>query len=428
MFPLLQKLFDPEGFIPLGQCFSWQKDVLLTHVVGDSIIALIYFSVPFILYMLSQRRVFSIHKYIFVVFTLFIWVCAIRHVLNIVTIWDPVFYLQGFFKLITSLLALITIVVFYRSYPKAFGLDKANALAQANDRLLEEIAERERAQVALRQANEALESRVQQRTSQLIKTNRELEKEIEQRKKTEEELLEKNRELTRINSELDNFVFHASHDLKDPIVKIEGLVSALKEEIPQATPSVNEIFQHLDGSLLKVDKTVLDLTEVGRFQKSDESAKCENLQFEEVLKEACAELENQLSNAEAKIITNFQSPTIWLAPQKLKRIFVNLLSNALHFRKPNQPLEIDISTEPASDNVLLRISDNGKGLDLADAGNYQDPNYFPVNEKGEGLGLSYYIVKRIVANANGQIRIQSEPGLGCTFEIMLPIEVVHNQS
>src|SRR5689334_13533610 len=103
MFPLLQKLFDPEGFIPLGQCFSWQKDVLITNVAGDSIIALIYFTIPFILYVLSQRRAFYMHKYSFVVFTLFIWVCGLRHILNIIMVWEPVYYLQGFFKLISGL-------------------------------------------------------------------------------------------------------------------------------------------------------------------------------------------------------------------------------------------------------------------------------------------------------------------------------------
>src|SRR5688572_29992323 len=425
MFPLLQKLFDPQGFLPLGECFSWQQDVLITNVVGDSVIALIYFSVPFILFILSKRRAFFIHKYIFVVFTLFIWVCAFRHVLNIITVWEPVYYLQGVFKLITSFLAVITVTVFYRSYPKALGLDKANALAKANDRLLEEIAERERAQVALRQANEALESRVQQRTSQLIKTNRELEKEIEQRKKTEEDLLEKNKELTRINSELDNFVYHASHDLKDPIVKIEGLVTALKEEIPEVTPSVNEIFQHLDGSLLKVDKTVLDLTEVGRIQKSEEPETFEEVRFEEVCEQVKLELGNQLNQANATIETNFEkAPSIYFSPQNLKRICSNLMLNALHMRNPEKPLRLTISTEPASDYIMVRISDNSLNLNPPGKQIASVPLPQSARLPEEGFGLSLYIVQRILNNCQGQLKIQSAPGAGSTFEVFLPAKVL----
>jgi len=427
MFPYLQKLFESTGYVPLGQCYSWQTEVLAVNLIGNIIIALTYFCTPFLVYYLTRKRNLLIHNYLFVVFSLFAILGGLRYVLEIVSIWQPVYYLLGIFKIFAGLFAVATLVILVRNLPQALGLDKARALKQVNDKLVEEGAERENAQIALRQANEALESRVQQRTGQLIKINRELEKEIEQRKKTEEDLIGKNRELTRINAELDNFVFHASHDLKDPIVKIEGLVSALKEEIPNTTPSVNEIFQHLDGSLLKVDKTMLDLTEVGRFQKPDEDKKCEELQFDQVFKDACAELEPQLTAANARIITNFQAPVIHLASQKLKRIFINLLSNALKFRKPDQVLEIDVSTEPISDYVMLRIADNGKGLNLADSGNYEDPNYFPVNEEGEGLGLPYYIVKRIVSNASGQIRIQSEPGHGSAFEILLPLETLHQE-
>lgn len=427
MFPYLQKLFESEKFVPLGQSYSWQAEVLTVNLLGNILIALTYFATPFLIYYLTRKRHLIIHNYLFTVFCIFACLGGLRYVIEIVSIWQPVYFVLGLLKIFTGLFAVATLLVLTRSLPQALGLDKADTLKQVNRQLQEEVTEREHAQVALRQANEALESRVQQRTAQLIKTNRELEKEIEQRKKTEQDLLLKNQELTRINAELDNFVFHASHDLKDPIVKIEGLVSALKEEIPQTTPNVNKIFEHLDGSLLKVDQTVLDLTEVGRFQRSDEDEKCEELQFDQVFKDACAELEAPLNAANAKIITHFQAPSLRLASQKLKRIFVNLLNNALQFRKPDQPLEIDISTEPNSNYVVLRISDNGKGLDLADAGNYQDPNYFPVNEKGVGLGLSYYIVKRIVANANGQIRIQSEPGHGSAFEIMLPIEGNHQE-
>ena len=124
MFQFLQKLFDTKDFLPLGQCFSWQKDVLITNLAGDSIIALLYFAVPFILYTLSRRRTFVIDKYIFVVFSLFIWVCALRHVLNIIIIWEPVYYLQGVFKLITSFLALFTVF----TMPLSISLRMINGL------------------------------------------------------------------------------------------------------------------------------------------------------------------------------------------------------------------------------------------------------------------------------------------------------------
>ena len=427
MFPLFQKLFEAAGFQPLGECYSWQTDVLVANVSGNALIALTYFSVPFTLYQLTKHRKFFIHRYILVLFSIFITFCALRHVIEIVSVWQPVFNLQGIFKILTGIMAIITMVVFYRSFPKALGLDKANALKQTNDRLLEEVAERERAQVALRQANEALDSRVQQRTSQLIKTNRELEREIEQRKKTEQDLLEKNKELSRINAELDNFVYQASHDLKDPIVQIEGLVTALKEEIPQASPSVNQIFAHLDGSLLKVDKTVLDLTEVGKVQKTAENEPCEEIEFQEICQEVSNELEDQLAQANATVISDFsQAPGICFTRQNLKRICSNLLLNALHMRNPNKPLQISIATEAVSDYIRIKITENGSGIANPGPGGNRKPQINAENQHSAGFGLSLYIVQRILNNCNGQLKIQSEPGKGSVFEVLLPARIYQN--
>lgn len=410
----------------MGECYSWQTDVLVANVAGNALLALTYFSAPVILFWLSRRRNFFIHRYFLVLFSIFITFCALRHVIEIIAIWQPVFLLQGISKILTGALAILTMVVFYRSFPKALGLDKADNLQQSNDRLLEEVAERERAQVALRQANEALESRVQQRTSQLIKTNRELEKEIEQRKKTEEDLLEKNKELLRINAELDNFVYQASHDLKDPIVQIEGLVSALKEEIPQTTPSVNQIFEHLDGSLLKVDKTVLDLTEVGKIQKSDGQEPCEEIRFQEICQEVRNELEDQLVQANATVTSDFsQAPGICFTRQNLKRICANLLMNALHMRNPQKPLQIFIATETISDYIKIKITDNGTGMPSPGPAVSADR---PAIDSAPvaGFGLSLYIVQRILNNCNGQLKVHSEAGKGSTFEVLLPAGIYEN--
>ncbi len=421
MVPFLQQLIEAKAFSPIGECYSWHPQVVFFNVLGDGLIAFTYFLAPLVLFYLSRRRRFLIERNIFIVFTIFIWFCGLRHVLEIIAVWVPIYYLQGIFKIITGLLAITTLTLFFRSLPQVLGIDKTNSLEKINARLLEEIAERERAQVALRQANEVLETRVQQRTARLIQTNRELEKEIETRKATEHNLLEKNKELTRINSELDNFVYHASHDLKDPIVKIEGLVTALKEELPQVNPNVNAIFQHLDGSLLKVDKTVLDLTEVGRIQKCESLEAYEEVDIEEVCREVRTELEDQLAQANASINTNFEkAPRIYFSRQNLKRICSNLLLNALHMRNPNKPLKLDINTEPSTDHVTIRITDNGFGLAFPGQQAPKDLQVPLENSHEAGFGLSLYIVQRILNNCNGQLKVQSAPGTGCIFEVLLP--------
>ncbi|HSI91220.1 MAG TPA: hypothetical protein VK927_08895, partial [Adhaeribacter sp.] len=268
MTDYFKKLFETASFIPHGQSYLWEGDVLAAQLVGDGLIALACFAIPpALLYFIRRRRDLS-HQHVFLFFAFFILILGITHILEIVTLWKPLFRLQSFFKVLTGLISLITAFLIYRSLPLLLKLPSQARLENMNRKLRQEVTEREKAQVALREANAMLESRVQQRTSQLIKINRELEKEIEQRRNTEQELKEKNQELVRINSDLDNFVYCASADLKAPIVNIEGLVTALKEEMPQRSHHVEEILDRLDGSLLKVDRTVLDLNEVSRLQKA----------------------------------------------------------------------------------------------------------------------------------------------------------------
>ncbi|MFC5271779.1 hypothetical protein [Adhaeribacter terreus] len=200
MLEYIQNLFESVGFIPHGHCFFWQPAILATNVLGDGLTALAYLSISPVLFFLTKKRKDLNRKSTFVLFALFILLCGITHFIDLVTIWTPIYRVQGLLKVLTGLVSIMAAVMLYRSMPVLRRLPSNKRLEEVNIKLRSEVAERERAQIALREANEALETRVQQRTAQLIKTNRDLEREIEQRKRTEQILKEKNLELMRINN------------------------------------------------------------------------------------------------------------------------------------------------------------------------------------------------------------------------------------
>ncbi len=98
MLSQLGALFDPEGFIPHGHCYLWLPEVLWLHVIADAIITLSYFTIPFALAYFVKRRTDLPFKSAFVMFGLFIMLCGFTHVLGIVTIWTPIYWIEGVVK------------------------------------------------------------------------------------------------------------------------------------------------------------------------------------------------------------------------------------------------------------------------------------------------------------------------------------------
>jgi signal transduction histidine kinase len=324
-------------------------------------------------------------------------------------------------KVLTGLLSIGTAILLLRSLPRILSFPSHARLEVANARLLAEISERERAQVALRQANEALEGRVQQRTAQLIKINRELEHEIEVRKQTEVSLMNKNLELVRINSDLDNFVYCASHDLKAPIVNIEGLVTALKEEIPQTSQPINEILHRLDGSLLKVDRTILDLTEVSRLQKTNGKEEKRDIRFADALADVEQNIQDLIQDNKAAIKVDFSgAETVCFSPQNLDSILYNLLSNAVKYHPENRPPVIEVTSKVEGECVALCVKDNGTGIDLPRHEQKIFSLFRRLNDQVEGSGIGLYIVKRICDNNKCRIKVESAVGQGSTFTVYFP--------
>ncbi len=155
---LLSRLQPPWAFIPHGHCYLWQPELVGLHVLADGLIAVAYFSIPIaLLYFVSQRRDLP-YPWIFYLFGAFIISCGLTHVMEIWTLWHPIYWVSGLLKAITALISVATALSLIPLIPEALTLPSRSELAAAKAELEQQVRERteslrlseERWQLALR--------------------------------------------------------------------------------------------------------------------------------------------------------------------------------------------------------------------------------------------------------------------------------------
>jgi serine phosphatase RsbU (regulator of sigma subunit)/anti-sigma regulatory factor (Ser/Thr protein kinase) len=124
-------------------CFLWQPNVLALHVISDALIALAYFSIPAVLLYLVRRRKDLPFNFAFVMFAAFIISCGTTHVLSIVVIWHPIYWVEGWVKAITAVTSVATAVMLVPLLPKALALRSPGDLDKLNKQLQKTLNERE---------------------------------------------------------------------------------------------------------------------------------------------------------------------------------------------------------------------------------------------------------------------------------------------
>jgi PAS domain S-box-containing protein len=159
------------------------------HIISDAIIALAYYSIPLTLFYFVRQRQDLPFSWIFLLFAAFIISCGTTHIAEIWTLWNPTYWLSGILKVATAIVSLFTAIELVALMPQALALPSPLQLKQANKALQAQIKERLQVEKQLRQLQEELEQRVQDRTAQLVRVNEQLQQEIDERYRAEVALL-----------------------------------------------------------------------------------------------------------------------------------------------------------------------------------------------------------------------------------------------
>jgi signal transduction histidine kinase len=239
------------------------------------------------------------------------------------------------------------------------------------------------------------------------------------------ELTASNRQLTRTNAELDSFVYTASHDLKAPIANVEGLLTVLRQELPNplvATPLVTRLLGLMEASINRFQQTITQLTDVARLSQDNDDVPTEPVDLAALIEDVRLDLADDLAEAGAQLAVEVEAcPQVQFAPPHLRSIVFNLLSNALRYRAPDRVPEVRLHATCADREFMLTVQDNGLGLSTEQQSKlFRLFKRLHTHVKGSGVGL--YAVKKVVENAGGTISVQSQVGVGSTFTVVLPLE------
>ena len=247
------------------------------------------------------------------------------------------------------------------------------------------------------------------------------------------ELENKNQQLENINQELEQFTYAASHDMQEPLRKVNTFTSFLLENhAEQLDERGKNYLGRISASVSRMKNIIDDLLNYSYQTREEQQLVPTDLN--RIIQDIEADLEVIIEQKNATILKD-DFPTIVAVPAQVNQLIANLVSNALKFTKPGVPVQIELRNKTVTNNEMMRsdiddsmqylmisVIDNGIGFDQQYA-----EQVFGLFKRlhgksdfaGTGIGLG--LCKKIVQNHKGTIWAESEPGKGSAFHVLLPL-------
>jgi two-component system, NtrC family, sensor kinase len=253
---------------------------------------------------------------------------------------------------------------------------------------------------------------------------------ITERKQTEAALKLFTTRLERSNRELQDFASVASHDLQEPLRKIQAFGDLLKHECHDGlTDAGQQYLQRMQNAAIRMQTLINDLLAFSRVTtKAQPFVRCN---LADIVQEVLSDLEVRIQQVGGQVEVG-DLPTIEADPLQLRQLLQNLMSNSLKFHQPTVPAQVKLYAQKlggqSSSEVRLTVEmwqifveDNGIGFDEK----YLDRIFtifqrLHYRDEYEGTGIGLAICRKIVERHNGSITAKSKPGVGSTFIVTLP--------
>lgn len=383
---MIDWLFRAEGFAPHGMCLIWDQNVLAVHAISDTVIALSYFSIPAVLFIILRRRPDLNPHGILHLFSLFIVACGFTHVLAIVTLWEPVYNLSSLAKGLTALVSAITAIVLWPLLPRVLATPSHQELALANQQLTETAAE-----------------------------------------------------LTEASQARARFLAMMSHEIRTPLTGIIGFTEILRREPLEARGRT--VLEHIATASRSLQALLGDILEFSRMDQNTLILHEEPIDpralIDQIEREATGTAKAKGLALSVEIDPDVP-PRIVTDPLRVRQILINLISNAIRYTERGQVM-VGISNlaSPADgteSRLEISVKDTGPGIPehqrkaIFDAFVQADTRKLQTGRAEGGAGLGLAIVRKVVDSLGGDIRLESAVGFGSEFTVTLPYRLAAAES
>ncbi|HEX9590991.1 MAG TPA: response regulator, partial [Bradyrhizobium sp.] len=389
MWAFFERLLDSSMFSPHGICLLWEPELIWLHVTSDAIIAVAYFSIPVALSIFVSKRRDVDFGWIFWAFAIFIMACGFTHVLSIVTLWVPVYGIEGIIKALTAAASIVTAVMLWPLLPKVLALPSPSQLRQAEAALAQEGLHRREAEDMLRQSQKM--EAMGQLTGGVAHDFNNLLTIISGNLEIAETSLQSWGDATR--ELLTRVIANAAHGAQRAAMLTQRLLAFARR-------------QPLDPRLTDVNQLLAGMSDFFRRTVGE--------------------------NIDLEVVGGADLWQVEVDPGEMEASILNLVVNAKDAMAGKGKLTIETSNAfidenysqqnadvPVGQYVQLAVTDNGSGMSPDVQEKAFDP-FFTSKQPGQGTGLGLSQVYGFVKQSGGHVKIYSEVGEGTTIKIYLP--------
>ena len=304
-------------------------------------------------------------------------------------------------------------------------------MPRATAQNIKERAEELRAHIGDDVEDSAVEE-LQQQNRDFVKILGELEEKREELEKLNEQLNEANRELNEANAKLtelsemkEEFLALTTHDLRSPLTVISGVISFFTSgRLGELSPEQKNMVSMMERNTQNLIELVNDLLDASKLESGTIRLDVASIDLRGVLDELRETMEPLAKEKEIELVETLPPdlPPVEADRAKLRRIILNLLSNALKFTRKGGRVEVRVEQQEESRRVRICVSDTGVGIAPEDVERLFDKyeqarSRATRGEKGTGLGL--YITRQLLELHGSEIKVESEVGRGSTFSFTL---------
>ena len=416
----LLALLTDKRFMPHGHCYMWRPDLLWTNVIADGLITLSYVTIPFTLLYFIHKRKDVPFDWMLAAFGVFILACGTSHVMEILTIWQPYYWLSALVKVITAIASVITAILLIRLVPAALKIPSPQQLAKVNDELRE--AQAELVTTARRAGMAEIATNVLHNVGNVLNS-------------------------VNVSAQV---LYEKVHTSKGPgVAKVVQLMKEHPDDLGDfisSDPKGRTLPDYLDkladalaieqqamiAELAQLTRRIDHIKEIVATQQSyaGNSSVLEPGSLRELVEDVVRICDVSLSRHHIKLVKEFSdAPQMPLDKHRVLQILVNLINNAKQALDAgtNRPPQIILRLKIVDDRcVRVEVEDNGEGISQDNLARVFEHG-FTTRVDGHGFGLHSCILA--AHEMGGDLTAQSAgPGKGALFILELPLAVAPGQS